>query len=77
MWFATAASLTFNFNKMKKLSREEMKRVMGGALTETVKKYHCYGTQSNCSNSKPGPCTFGELNCNTYCSKDGGPTYWC
>ena len=30
MQFATAASQTFKFYKMKKLSRDEMKKVMGG-----------------------------------------------
>lgn len=30
MQFATAASQTFKFYKMKKLSRDEMKKVIGG-----------------------------------------------
>ncbi len=61
---------------MKKLSGNEMKNISGGSATATVKTYHCYGTQSNCTNSASGSCLVGESNCHNYCSKDGGPTYW-
>jgi hypothetical protein len=60
---------------MKKLSREEMKNLVGGKAK--VETYHCYGTQANCTNPQPGGCKVGEANCHDYCSNNGGPTYWC
>jgi len=66
---------------MKKLSREQMKNVMGGETPKDggggVITYHCYGTQSNCTNAQDGSCNVQEANCHNYCSNNGGPTYWC
>ncbi|MBS1495958.1 MAG: hypothetical protein JSU03_11095 [Bacteroidetes bacterium] len=69
---------------MKHLTRDEMKKVMGGdastgckcgGATGTV--YHCTGSYANCTNPTAGGCN-GAHGCLEYCgvSQNSGANCW-
>lgn len=77
MQFATAALQTFKFIKMKKLSRVEMKQVMGGYPPPVGCVYKCCVTGDGGCNegNQYGVSTYSVATCeegDTVCSLGGG-----
>jgi len=60
MRFATSASQTFKFNKMKTLSRNEMKKIMGGNAPEVGCKTACYKYGYDSGTCTAGTVTIGN-----------------
>lgn len=68
---------------MKKLSKEEMKKVIGGVLAPpdagicgTDKEAYCYWDHGACEPQAYGSCPSGtESYCDNYCVRSDGTTY--
>lgn len=77
--------MIMKYKDFKMLSRDGIKKIVGGyepvcdcqCGNVNGTKYHCYGTQGNCTDAASGGCIVnpGGPTCFEYCSA-GGTTCW-